>query len=49
MNITASMEERENALEHHLLIGCSTGRPTEEGALTRTEQLLLRLLCPDPG
>ncbi|KAI9543930.1 hypothetical protein NQZ68_004979 [Dissostichus eleginoides] len=34
------MEEREDALEHPLLKGFSTGRPTEEGALTRTELLL---------
>lgn len=47
-NITESEEERENALEHFLLKGFSTGRPTEEGALTRTELLLLLLLNGDP-
>ena len=43
-NITESKEEREDALEHSLLKGFSTGRPTEEGALARTELLLLLLL-----
>lgn len=36
--------ERENALEHPILEGFSTGRSSEEGALTRTEPMLLRLL-----
>lgn len=40
-NIAEKRGGRVNALEHPLLKGFSTGQPTGEGALTRTELLLL--------